>query len=170
MNRVIIIGCPGSGKTTLAKVLADKTGLPLVHLDKIYWQGDWQCIKGEDFDRILAEELKKPQWIIDGNYNRTIPQRLQHCDTVIYLDYPTIVSFGGALKRVISNYGRVRDDMGGNCKEKFDPSFFWFITTFNIKNRKKYHRILRDCGEKNIVILKSRQDADKFIANIKGAV
>ena len=170
MNRVIIIGCPGSGKTTLAKALANKMDLPLVHLDKIQWQGDWQCIRGEDFDRILAEETKKPQWIIDGNYNRTIPKRLQHCDTVIYLDYPTIVSLSGALKRVISNYGRVRDDMGGNCKEKFDPSFFWFIATFNIKNRKKYHRMLRDCGDKNIVILKSRGDADKFIANIKGAV
>ncbi len=166
MKRVIVIGCPGSGKTTLAKALADKTGLPLIHLDKIQWQGDWQCIRGEDFDRILVEEMKRPQWIIDGNYNRTIKMRLSYCDTVIYLDYPTRVSFFGAMKRVIKNYGRVREDMGGNCKEKFDPAFFWFIATFNMKNRKKYHRMLRDCGEKNIVILKSRRDADKFIANI----
>lgn len=148
MKRVIIIGCPGSGKTTLAKVLADKTGLPLIHLDKIQWQGDWQCIPGEDFDRILVEEMKRPQWIIDGNYNRTIKMRLSYCDTVIYLDYPTLVSFFGAVKRVIKNYGRVREDMGGNCKEKFDPAFFRFILTFNIKNRKKYHRMLRDYGEK----------------------
>lgn len=166
MNKVLVIGCPGSGKTTLAKTLAEKTDLPLIHLDKIQWQGDWQCVRGEDFDRILTEEMKKPQWIIDGNYNRTIKMRLNHCDTVIYLDYPTRVSFFGALKRVVDNYGRVREDMGGNCKERFDPTFFMFILTFNLKNRKKYHHMLKACGDKNIVILKSRRDAENFLNTI----
>lgn len=166
MNRVLVIGCPGSGKTTLSKALAQKTGLPLIHLDKIQWHGDWQCLRGEDFDRILEEEMKKPQWIIDGNYNRTIKMRLSYCDAVIYLDYPTPVSFLGALKRVTENYGRVREDMGGNCKEKFDPAFFWFILTFNLKNRKKYHRILKECDDKNVIILKSRKDAEKFLSDI----
>lgn len=166
MNKVLVIGCPGSGKTTLSKALAEKTELPLIHLDRIQWTGNWECIRGEAFDRILEDELKKPHWIIDGNYNRTIPMRLEYCDTVIFLDYPLYVSFFGALKRVITNYGRVRDDMGGNCRERFDPSFFWFILTFNIKNRRKYHQLLSRCEGKRIIILKSRKEAGRFFDSI----
>lgn len=166
MNRIIVIGCPGSGKTTLSKALAKKLGFPLIHLDRIQWKGDWECVRGEEFDRILAEEMKKPQWIIDGNYNRTIPMRLACCDTVIYLDYPTYLCLFGALKRVIKNHGRVRDDMGGNCRERFDPSFFLFILTFNLKNRKKYYKLLNDTRDKNIIILKSRHDTDLFLESI----
>ena len=166
MKKVLIIGCPGSGKTTLAKALSEKTGLPLIHLDKIQWTGDWECIRGEDFDRILIEKMQAPEWIIDGNYNRTIPMRLKECDTVIYLDYPTRVSFCGALKRVISNYGKVRDDMGGNCRERFDPTFLWFIMTFNMKNRRRYHKLLDSAEDKNIIILRSRKEADKFMQKL----
>ena len=166
MNRIIVIGCPGSGKTTLSKLLAEKLSVPLIHLDKIQWQGNWECIRGEEFDNILSEEMKKPQWIIDGNYNRTIPMRLKQCDTVIYLDYPTYVCFFSALKRVIKNYGKVRDDMGGNCRERFDPTFFWFILTFNRKNRKKYRTLLSNSAGKNIIILKSRKEADSFLNNL----
>ena len=166
MKRVLVIGCPGSGKTTLAKALAEKTELPLIHLDKIQWTGNWECLRGEDFDRILTEKMQAPCWIIDGNYNRTIPMRLSHCDTVIYLDYPTCVSLFGALKRVISNYGKVRDDMGGNCREKFDPTFFWFILTFNLKNRKRYYKLLNGTEGKNIVILRSRKEANEFLLKI----
>ena len=166
MNKIIVIGCPGSGKTTLSKLLAQKLNLPLIHLDKIQWLGDWVCIRGEDFDNILREEMKKPQWIIDGNYNRTIPMRLKQCDTVIYLDYPTYVCFFSALKRVIKNYGKVRDDMGGNCKERFDPAFFWFILNFARKNRKKYHKLLNEADGKKIIILKSRKEAENFLGSI----
>lgn len=141
MKRIIVIGCPGSGKTTLSKALSEKLGTELIHLDKIQWQGNWECIRREEFDNILIDEMKKPQWIIDGNYNRTIPMRLKYCDTVIYLDYPTHICFFSALKRVIKNYGKVRDDMGGDCRERFDPSFFRFIISFNRKNRKKYHKL-----------------------------
>ena len=166
MKRVMVIGCPGSGKTTLSKSLADKTDLPLIHLDKIQWTGQWKSIRGEEFDRILLDKMQAPCWIIDGNYNRTIPTRLKECDTVIYLDYPTYVSFFGALKRVINNYGKVRDDMGGNCRERFDPTFFWFILTFNLKNRRRYHKLLDSAEGKNTIILKSRKEADEFLSNI----
>ena len=77
----------------------------------------------EEFDARLSEELEKPQWIIDGNYNRTMPQRLEKCDTVIYLDFNRFVCLWGAVKRVIRGYGKTRPDMGGNCPERFDWEF-----------------------------------------------
>ena len=92
MQRIMIIGSGGSGKTTLARQLGEKTGLPVVHLDQIWWSpGNWKHLEREKFDVLLQKELEKPQWILDGNFNRTIEARLAVCDTVIYLDYPRIV-------------------------------------------------------------------------------
>ena len=81
MKRILIIGNAGAGKSTFAKALSQKLGLPLVHLDQLFWYGDWQTVERSEFDRQLQAELEKPQWIIDGNFSRTLPHRLQYCDT-----------------------------------------------------------------------------------------
>ena len=92
MERVIIIGCGGSGKSTLAKKLGLITGLPVVHLDRIFWSpGNWNHLERDAYDRLLKLELDKPRWIIDGNYDRTLSMRLDGCDTVIWLDYNRFV-------------------------------------------------------------------------------
>ncbi len=93
MKRILIIGNAGSGKTTFAKKLSEKTGLPLVHLDKIYWTGNWEHLERDKFDDILQKELEKSEWIIDGNFNRTLPHRLKYCDTVFYFDIPIFSTF-----------------------------------------------------------------------------
>lgn len=107
----MIIGCGGSGKSTLAKQLANKLNLPVIHLDMLFWQKNWVQISNEEFDFLLKEVLEKDSWILDGNYNRTIKQRIDKCDTVIYLDYSRLACLRGVMKRVISNYGKVRSDM-----------------------------------------------------------
>ena len=101
MKRIMIIGCPGSGKSTLSKQLAMKLKLPLVHLDQIYWKSNWQPISDELFDELLLHEVQKDEWIIDGNYSRTISMRLEACDTIIYLEYHTMTCLFGVIKRVI---------------------------------------------------------------------
>lgn len=165
MERVMIIGCGGSGKTTLSRILGDKTGLPVIHLDQIFWSpGNWQHLEREDFDRLLMEEMKKPQWIIDGNYSRTMELRLEKCDTVIWLDYNRFVCIFGWLKRVIRNWGKSRPDMGPGCGEWLDPEFFKWLWTFNRKNRKKYLQILSQHTDKKIYILKTRRQLRKMLA------
>ena len=164
MNRVMIIGCGGAGKSTLARKLGEKTGLSVVHLDQIWWApGNWQHLEKPEFDERLLAELEKPRWILDGNFNRTIELRLEKCDTVIYLDYPRLVCLKNWLGRVIQNWGHHRADMAVGCNEWFDPEMAKWILNFNKQNRARYYELLDRARDKNVIILKSRRQAERFL-------
>ena len=120
----------------------------------------------ETFDALLAAEVNKPAWIIDGNYNRTLPLRLQYCDTVIYMDYPRILCLWGLLKRVVTSYGKSRSDMGGNCPERFDCEFLSFVWNFNKANRQRYHQLLKQETGKRVIILRSRRETRRFLSGL----
>ena len=98
-SRIIILGCPGSGKSTLASELHELTGLPLFHLDNIWWRADKTHITREEFDLILSDILKRERWIIDGDYSRTYEPRLAACDTVIFLDLSEEECMAGISER-----------------------------------------------------------------------
>ena len=164
MERVLIIGCGGAGKSTLARKLGEKTGLPVVHLDQIWWSpGNWQHLERPEFDKLLLEEMEKPWWILDGNFNRTLELRLEKCDTVIYLDYPRIICLKNWIGRVIKNWGHARADMAEGCNEWLDPDMVKWIWNFNKKNRKRYYELLDQAEGKQTIILKSRREAKKFL-------
>lgn len=164
MERVMIIGCGGAGKSTLARALGEKTGLPVVHLDQIWWEpGHWQHLEKPEFDERLAVELEKPRWILDGNFNRTIEARLEKCDTVIYLDFPRLVCLKNWLGRVIKNWGHHRPDMTPGCTEWIDPEFAKWVWNFNKNNRARYYELLNKAEGKNIVVLKSRRQVQKYL-------
>lgn len=169
MKRILIIGNAGSGKTTFAKALAQKTNLPLIHLDKLFQCGEWEHLSRDEFDAVLQVELEKNEWIIDGNFGRTIPHRLKYCDTVFYFDLPTITCLWGSTVRVVKNYGKSRDDMGGNCPEYFDKqkvSLYKAIFLFNRTYRKKYRKLLGEQKNKNVVIFKSRKQACSYLNSL----
>ncbi len=167
MQRVMVIGCCGCGKTTLSRKLASKLDLPLVHLDVLYWRDNWQTVSQEEFDLLLSREVKKDKWVMDGNYHRTIPIRLKYCDTIIYMDYTRMVCLLGAIKRMLKGYGKSRSDMGGNCPERLDMEFLRFIWNFNKNNRKKYLNMLEDIdNKKNVIILHGRKECLRFLKNL----
>ena len=148
----------------MARKLGEKTGLPVVHLDQIWWEpGNWQHLQKPEFDDRLMAELEKPRWILDGNFNRTIEVRLERCDTVIYLDYPRLVCLKNWLGRVIKNWGHHRADMTEGCNEWFDPEMAKWIWRFNKQNRPRYYELLQRIEGKNVVILRSRRQAQKFL-------
>lgn len=165
MKRVLIIGGNGSGKSTFAKALAEKTALPCVHLDKILWCGNWEYLSHEEFDILLEAELEKDCWIIDGNYERTLEKRLQYCDTVFYFDFSTVSCLFGVTQRIIKNYGRTREDMGGNCPEKFDFDFYKAVLRFNKRNRPKTKALLEKY-KPNVIIFKNRKEAKRYLSSL----
>ena len=167
MERVMIIGCGGSGKSTLARALGEKTGLPVIHLDQIWWApGNWQHMDRGEFEAILREEMEKPQWILDGNFRRTLELRLEKCDTVIYLDFNRFTCLRSWMCRVIKNWGHARPDMAEGCNEKFDPEFALWIWNFNKNYRRRFHELLDNQEGKQIYVLKNRRQVKRFLDSL----
>ena len=167
MQRIMIIGCGGAGKSTLARKLGEKTGLPVVHLDQIWWEpGNWKHMEREEFDTRLQIEVERPQWILDGNFNRTIEMRLEACDTVIYLDFSRFACLLSWLKRVITNWGQARPDMAPGCAEWFDPEMARWIWNFNKENRERYYRLLNEAEGKTTIVQKNRRRVKRFLNSL----
>ena len=159
MKKIIVIGCPGSGKTTFAEKLRDKTGLPLFYLDAIWHKPDRTHISREEYDSRLSEILSLESWIIDGNYSRTVESRLSACDTVFLFDLPVEVCLEGAISRL----GKKRCDIPWIDTE-LDPRFKKEIEDFPVKNLPAIYELIdKYKGGKTVVIFKSREQADAFL-------
>ena len=158
MKKVIVIGCPGSGKSTVSRALYNKTGISLYHLDMMYWNADKTTVEKIVFLERLSAVLEKDEWIIDGNYGSTMELRMAACDTVIFLDYPLDVCLGGIKER----RGKPRSDMPWIETEE-DAEFIEFIKNYNEQQKPKVLELLEKYSDKNIVIFKSREEADTFL-------
>ena len=167
MERILIIGCGGAGKSTLARRLGEKLNLPVVHLDKLFWKPGWVESSREEIDEKIHLELQKPQWIIDGNFNRTLAERIKYCDTVIYLDFSRTACLLGVLKRVLTTYGKVRPDMGEGCPERIDLDFLKWVWNFNKKNRENYYRMLNETEGVETIVLKNRRMVRRFLQSFE---
>lgn len=162
MKKVIIIGCPGAGKSTFARALRDATNLPLHYLDMVWHKSDKSNVTREEFDARLQEIIQGDEWIIDGNYQRTLEIRLAACDTVFLLDYPLEVCLAGAQTRV----GTMREDMPW-VETEFDEEFKQWIMEFPIVQRPKIGELLENYKEnKNIFVFRSRTEAEQYLNSI----
>ena len=158
MKRVIVIGCPGSGKSTFARALAEQTGLPLRYLDMMYWNPDRTTVPKEVFRERLAAALREDAWIIDGNYASTMELRLAACDTVFFLDYPLETCIEGVRQRK----GKARPDMPW-VEYGEDAEFISFIERYRTESRPQVMELLSRYPEKNVVIFRSREEGNAFL-------
>ena len=162
MKKIIVIGCPGSGKTTFAKKLEKLTRIPLYHLDSIWHKPDKTTVPREEFDICLGEILERDEWIIDGNYRRTLERRLLSADTVFLFDLPTEACIEGVRSRI----GKKRDDLPW-CETELDPEFLLQIESFREKELPEILGLIESYREgREIVVFKSREAADLFLDSL----
>ena len=158
-NKILVLGCPGSGKSTFARALAARTGLPLIHLDNVWWRADGSHIRREEFDRALEELLAGEKWIMDGNYSRTVEVRLKACDTAIFLDYPEETCMAGIAARV----GQARPDMPWT-EQTLDQELVALVQNYARDNRPVLLDLLQKYPEKQALIFTDRAQAARWLS------
>lgn len=158
-RRILVIGSPGAGKSTFARKLRDQTGLPLYYLDMIFHNPDRTTVSREIFDEKLSEILKTNEWIIDGNYQRTLPLRFEKCTEVFFFDLPVEECLQGAASRI----GQKREDLPW-VEEEFDPEFRQYILDFSRDQLPKIYQLIELYADvKKITVFHTRQEADAWL-------
>jgi adenylate kinase family enzyme len=164
VQRILILGSPGTGKSTLARELSQLLHLPLYHLDQLFFEADWVTNEAK-FNQQLQAVLKQDQWIIDGNYAASLPKRLAQADAVIYLDFPVHVALIGVMKRYVRYKHTTRPDMAPGCTEQLRLSFLWYVLTFKYKKKSKTLRHLK-AANIPVYFFHWRQETTAFIKTL----
>src|SRR5262249_6798609 len=159
MQRVLVIGISGAGKSTFARQLAVSTRLPLIHLDTEFWQPGWKVTERAEWRAKVAKLAEREAWIMDGNYGASLDLRLPRADTLMWFDYPRLLCVWRVLWRVATTYGRVRPDLAPRWPDQFDLEFQRFIWSFKPKSRPQIEAILAENGG-NLSPIVFRRDPD----------
>ena len=164
MQRVLIIGSGGSGKSTLSKRLGKLLGLPVIHLDALYWRPGWIEPDKAQWAETVRTVLAQSAWIIDGNYSGTLAERVEACDTVVFLDLPRMVCLWRVLKRLAKHRGKTRADMSDDCPERLNIPFLMWIWNYPNRTRRKVVTLLEKCrATKSVIHLRTRGEVERFV-------
>jgi adenylate kinase family enzyme len=167
MRRVMVVGSPGSGKTTFARRLAARLALPVVHLDLHYWRPGWQLPDRDDWRARVIALAQAPRWVMDGDYSNTYDVRMPRADTLIWLDYARSVCMRRVLMRIFSGYGQTRPDLPEGCPEQFDIGFLRYVWDFPRKHRPRIASGIERFGAHlRVARLASDHDAERYLATV----
>ena len=165
-DRILVIGCAGSGKTTLTYQLHEKLGIPVIHLDKFFWSDNWKAPEHQQWEKEVERLAQNPEWIMDGNYTTSLPLRLDNATSVIYLDVPR----WKCLIRVIFRrfrwlHNKKRQDMAAGCKEHLNWRFYRWVWDYPKRSRGKTLAMLA-CFKGPVYVLRTNKDFRNFISKV----
>ncbi len=164
MQRILIIGSGGAGKSTLARHIGAHLGIEVTHLDAHYWKPGWRPLSADAWEQKVQSLVARERWVLDGNYNGTMNVRLAAADTVIFVDLPRWLCLWRVIKRRIAFHGRSRPDISEGCKVRLTWSFLWWIWTYPQVQRKKILQMLEEqAGHKRVIHLKGRHETELFL-------
>lgn len=168
MRRVLVIGAGGSGKSRLATRLGETTGLPVIHLDALYWRPGWVATPETEWQQKIAELASTDRWIMDGNYGGTLELRLASCDTVVFLDLPRRITIPRVILRWLRHRGSTRPEMAPDCPERLTWEFLVWIWSYPRRRRPQVLRKLSALSpDQSVRVLRSRRDVTEFLAGVQ---
>ncbi|WP_176037521.1 DNA topology modulation protein FlaR [Brucella tritici] len=166
-KRIMIIGGAGSGKSSLARALGEVTGLPVVHIDTLYWQPGWTMRSRDEIGRLTKEAANQDRWIFEGNHSETMNYRALRADMLIFLDISTMRRLWRVLKRTVIHYGRSRPDMAEGCVERFDWDFLKWVAGYRKNGRIRALAFLEKAPQHlSKHHLRSPYDVKRFLAQM----
>lgn len=168
VDRIAIIGCGGSGKTTIARRLAAALDAPVIHLDAVYYDSEWNTLPPEKFAAVQEELVAADRWIIDGNYASTLPIRLRRADTVIFLDLSPMECLRGIAARRLRHGGGQHDQTG--VYDRITWNFLTYVWNYRRTMAPRVHALIAEhAGHADVHILKSRRAANAFTTQIEAS-
>lgn len=167
--KIAILGYSGTGKSTLAKQLAQHYDIPLLYLDCVNFKAGWELRDRDECKEIVADFMQNENWVIDGNYGELYQQeRLLHADKIIILQYNRFVCMKGAFKRNFEYKGRTRESMAEGCNERMDFWFFsWIVFNQYSKKRKNKFKSIKAKYPNKTEIFKCRKALNIFLNSLE---
>jgi adenylate kinase family enzyme len=169
-RRILVIGSGGSGKSTFAHELAQRTGIPLIQLDLFYWGPDWTAMEEEPWALCVEALARGETWIMDGNYGRSLETRLARCDAVVFFDLPRWICIAGVVRRWWTYRHRSRPDRPRGCAERLSPGFVRWVWSYPRQARPRIAQALAGAGPGvQIAVVSSRRAARALLDGVKVA-
>ena len=168
MQRVVIVGPGGAGKSTLARELGTRTGLPVIHLDRLYWKPGWVEPPLEEFRAKQATALAGNEWIVDGNYSGSADLRLPRADVILVLNFNPVRCIARVARRTWRSHGQETQAPG--CPDKLDWQFVKWIFTYRRKAWVRMHAAISQYApDTPVVTLKTPRSVRRYVASIPGS-
>ena len=169
-TRIAVIGCPGSGKTTLSNTLGQVLSRPVTHLDKVLWDTNWQMLPFAEREQIHSALVAADSWLIDGMWRSHLSGRFSRATLVIFLDYKRSVSFTRAVKRFFKYRNKQRQDIADGCLEKLDGYFVKYIWNFRKNVRPEILELIAQHPKVTVVTLRTPKQTQQFVAQLQNYI
>jgi adenylate kinase family enzyme len=168
MQRILVIGSSGTGKSTLARAMGPRLGLPVIHLDQEYWLPGWVQPDNAAWLERVAALAAREAWVMDGNYSGTFGQRIPRAQAIVWLDLPRYIYFPRVVLRMLRGFGKVRPDLAAGCAEKIDLDFlFNWVWSYPKRSRPRTLALREELrGKMPFIVLRSPSDAAAFVAGL----